>query len=633
MVETSGATLLAALENAVCKWPQTEGRFCQVSGIKFAFDPSKPPGERVDRDSVLIVARHGSRVAAARTPTAALSPLAVRSRAEEAASASPPSGVNSDEDLLRDADDVPVSTSHGGGAAASLRDVVAPPTSDVSSPAFFLQVTSPISENAHSMPVSPVHPAQGCLLPSGLRPSILRTHSMPGEISAAHALHITSPPGSSGGSGSSSRVAWKPLVLTKRYRVALKHYILQGKDGFTMLIPDQPGNDVRVLIDDHTGPVLPSLLRAHFKVLTAYTDGDVGSSLGDLERSNGIPLIPATPLSFSSAMSPQPHADSARVEAGVAGLAASPRVGLRISGLVRVQLDGGKVVGNSDDSPSVSSSPALSTIASAMSSVTLSDELDTLTAARGDVGPEHVRDGIATATPLGFGRTGEETASSIAALAANIRLDAPTPTEQHVNDYLKLNAAIGSPLLVNSESLANTGMAAVRIPLRLGESESAPGILTTRASGTALRPFEPAYASTLTAIPFSAQGVSRAISAAQDAESALSPAPKQSAPRSINASFSAAPKLDRVSAFLSADSEGDGAGSVPRTPHLSHAPRQSYTVGAKSSRVGSDGLKTASALAIAPCIEGRITVIGFEHLARAAEAEATAYGRSHLGGQ
>ena len=629
MVETSGATLLAALENAVCKWPQTEGRFCQVSGIKFAFDPSKPAGERVDKNSVLIVARRGgSRLAAARTPKAALSPLAARSHVEESKeAATPPSGVNSDEDILRDADDVPISTPHGGSAASPEHVALPPPTSDVSSPAFFLQVTSPISENAHSMPASPVHPAHGSLLPSGLRPSILRTHSMPGEMSASHSLFISSPQGSSGGSGT-SRVAWKPLVLTKRYRVALKHYILQGKDGFTMMIPDQPGNDVRVLIDDHTGPVLPSLLRAHFKVLTAYTDGDVGSSLGDLERSNGIPLAPSTPLTFSSTITSQSVADSARVESGVAGLAASPRIGLRVSGLVRIPLDGGVLFGNSADSPTVSS-PALSTIASAMSSVTLSDELDTLTAARGDLGPEHVRVGIATATPLGFGRTGEETASSIAALAANIRLDAPTLSEQHVNDYLKLNTAIGSPHIVNSESLANTGMAAVRIPLRLA---SAPGVLTTVESGTALRPSEPEYASTLTAIPFSTQGVSRAINAAQDAGSALSPAPGKSAPRSINASFSAAPKLDRVSAFLSADSEGD-SGSVPRTPHLSQAPRTSYTVGAKGSRVGSDGLKTASALAIAPCIEGRITVIGFEHLALAAEAEATAYGRSHLGGQ
>ena len=40
--------MLEALENAVSKYPQLEGRFLQVSGLKFAFDPSKPVGERVD---------------------------------------------------------------------------------------------------------------------------------------------------------------------------------------------------------------------------------------------------------------------------------------------------------------------------------------------------------------------------------------------------------------------------------------------------------------------------------------------------------------------------------------------------------------------------------------------------------
>ena len=57
MVEITGATLLAALENAVSKWPATEGRFCQVSGIKFSFDPSRPAGARIAAESVTVLAR------------------------------------------------------------------------------------------------------------------------------------------------------------------------------------------------------------------------------------------------------------------------------------------------------------------------------------------------------------------------------------------------------------------------------------------------------------------------------------------------------------------------------------------------------------------------------------------------
>ncbi len=44
----AGEDLLAALENGVCMYPKLEGRFLQVGGLSFAFDPSKPPLERVD---------------------------------------------------------------------------------------------------------------------------------------------------------------------------------------------------------------------------------------------------------------------------------------------------------------------------------------------------------------------------------------------------------------------------------------------------------------------------------------------------------------------------------------------------------------------------------------------------------
>jgi len=47
VIRISGAAILAALENAVSTYPALEGRFPQVSNIKFEFDPSLPPNHRV----------------------------------------------------------------------------------------------------------------------------------------------------------------------------------------------------------------------------------------------------------------------------------------------------------------------------------------------------------------------------------------------------------------------------------------------------------------------------------------------------------------------------------------------------------------------------------------------------------
>jgi len=61
-----GAVVLEALENSVCKWPALEGRFAQVSGLRFTFDPALPPGSRVVAGSVMV------QRAAAATASAAL---------------------------------------------------------------------------------------------------------------------------------------------------------------------------------------------------------------------------------------------------------------------------------------------------------------------------------------------------------------------------------------------------------------------------------------------------------------------------------------------------------------------------------------------------------------------------------
>jgi 5'-nucleotidase len=47
VIRFSGHALLSALENSVSKLPAQEGRFCQVSGLSFAYDPLRKEGDRV----------------------------------------------------------------------------------------------------------------------------------------------------------------------------------------------------------------------------------------------------------------------------------------------------------------------------------------------------------------------------------------------------------------------------------------------------------------------------------------------------------------------------------------------------------------------------------------------------------
>lgn len=54
LLDVSGKMIHQALENGVSQWPRLEGRFPQVSGIRFGFDPSQPPGSRVDPQYVKV---------------------------------------------------------------------------------------------------------------------------------------------------------------------------------------------------------------------------------------------------------------------------------------------------------------------------------------------------------------------------------------------------------------------------------------------------------------------------------------------------------------------------------------------------------------------------------------------------
>lgn len=48
VLEVEGSVILAALENSVAMYPKLEGRFPQVAGISFVFDPERPAGNRVE---------------------------------------------------------------------------------------------------------------------------------------------------------------------------------------------------------------------------------------------------------------------------------------------------------------------------------------------------------------------------------------------------------------------------------------------------------------------------------------------------------------------------------------------------------------------------------------------------------
>lgn len=48
LLEVTGPQIVACLENGVSQYPKLEGRFPQVSGVSFAFDPEKPKGKRID---------------------------------------------------------------------------------------------------------------------------------------------------------------------------------------------------------------------------------------------------------------------------------------------------------------------------------------------------------------------------------------------------------------------------------------------------------------------------------------------------------------------------------------------------------------------------------------------------------
>ena len=54
VLSMTGDMLMEALEISVSAWPAKEGRFLQVSGISYAFDPDRQPGRRIVPGSVTV---------------------------------------------------------------------------------------------------------------------------------------------------------------------------------------------------------------------------------------------------------------------------------------------------------------------------------------------------------------------------------------------------------------------------------------------------------------------------------------------------------------------------------------------------------------------------------------------------
>lgn len=53
VVQITGKIMKELLENGLSLWPKYDGRFPLTSGLKFKFDPAKPPGSRIVEGSLV----------------------------------------------------------------------------------------------------------------------------------------------------------------------------------------------------------------------------------------------------------------------------------------------------------------------------------------------------------------------------------------------------------------------------------------------------------------------------------------------------------------------------------------------------------------------------------------------------
>ena len=50
----NGEQLHRLLENGVSSWPEYQGKFPSLAGVKFIFDGEKEPGNRIDKDDIYV---------------------------------------------------------------------------------------------------------------------------------------------------------------------------------------------------------------------------------------------------------------------------------------------------------------------------------------------------------------------------------------------------------------------------------------------------------------------------------------------------------------------------------------------------------------------------------------------------
>jgi 5'-nucleotidase len=209
-----GEVILQALENAVSKWPAQEGRFAQVSGIRFAFDPSQAPGVRVVPHSVHVLSQ------AVQTPVYTpatniqewLGEIVPRKRVTEACT--PHLLPHTHVDIIMS----PVVTPRKRLVRAD------------SAPAMI-----------HNDPVTTI------------------AHGDSEDLSSVSAF---------GGSPLSETHQWSLIEPAKMYTLATKSYLAEGKDGFDCFADPR----VAVLIDTEQGPILPALVRNHFRMLAHLSE-------------------------------------------------------------------------------------------------------------------------------------------------------------------------------------------------------------------------------------------------------------------------------------------------------------------------------------------------------------------------
>lgn len=363
-VSMRGDLVLKVLENAVSQYPKLEGRFAQVSGLRFAFNPRQPPGQRIVRDRVTVHRKHRHhshtqaslqqhlKVAESSAVSTAVGNVETPSAHSHEATpyvhgiddCETDSSDDEDDELGPDngQDSSPRAMAENGhtaqprqrsvtfrmscpepsdGAAASASDNTAPASSGGMRTAL-LRVQS-----ADGIDDIIAQPAEGEALPSGTGTAtrvdegvgqrahqssatpVRRPSAFGRSISDAHALHSLSasrvphshtarihrsskrssrsshqPTGDAQqarGLADDDSQHWRPLDPNKHYKLCTKAYLLLGKDGYDMFCDPS----VRVIVDEEQGPILPTVVRNHFRMLAGLSG--IGSAAGEVGGTSG----------------------------------------------------------------------------------------------------------------------------------------------------------------------------------------------------------------------------------------------------------------------------------------------------------------------------------------------------------